>query len=139
MLAVECRCKFADVPFSLYSTTIIMAWIRQRKPNPEPPKSDATPLIDIPEDEQWRLINESGVLHKISSDEAPTDSEYTSMDEILDTSMIIIPFCSLLLLMDILIHNQYGRQASFKELFHGTSSRGPILALFNGSLIDSSS
>ncbi|KAJ3971263.1 hypothetical protein EV361DRAFT_230160 [Lentinula raphanica] len=112
-----------------------MARIRQRKPNPEPPKSDATPLIDIPEDEQWRLINESGVLHKISSDErrsdlTPTDSEYTLMDEILDTSMIIIPFCSLLLLMDILIHNQYGRQASLKELFDGMSSRGPILALF---------
>ncbi|KAJ3724777.1 hypothetical protein C8R42DRAFT_764594 [Lentinula raphanica] len=114
-----------------------MARIRQRKPNPEPPKSDATPLIDIPEDEQWRLINESGVLHKRSSDERRSelmlmDSEYTSMDEILDTSMIIITLLLstpthgyVQLGQKSLIHNQYGRQASFKELFDGMSSRGP--------------
>ncbi|KAJ3987208.1 hypothetical protein F5890DRAFT_1571850 [Lentinula detonsa] len=113
-----------------------MPRIRQRKPEAKLPKSDDTPLIDIPEEEQWRLINESGVLHKISSDQRQsesTDSEYTLMDEILDTSMIIIPFCSLLILMDILIHNQYGRHASFKELFDGMKSRGPsigVLALF---------
>ncbi|KAJ3999524.1 hypothetical protein F5050DRAFT_1564943 [Lentinula boryana] len=110
-----------------------MPRIRQRKPEAKPPNSDDTPLIDIPEEEQWRLINDTGVLHKISSDQQQsesTDSEYTLMDEILDTSMIIIPFCSLLILMDILIHNQYGRHASFKELFDGMKSRGPILALF---------
>ncbi|KAH7879708.1 uncharacterized protein C8R40DRAFT_1082971 [Lentinula edodes] len=110
-----------------------MPRIRQRRPNTDPPKSDAKPLIDIPEEEQWRLINESGVLHKINSNQRPsesTDSEYSLMDEILDTNMIIIPFCSILLLMDILIHNQYGRHASFKELFDSMSSRGPILALF---------
>ncbi|KAJ3894583.1 hypothetical protein GG344DRAFT_40646 [Lentinula edodes] len=105
-----------------------MPRIRQRRPNTDPPKSDAKPLIDIPEEEQWRLINESGVLHKINSNQRPsesTDSEYSLMDEILDTNMIIIPFCSILLLMDILIHNQYGRHASFKELFDSMSSRGP--------------
>ncbi|KAJ4466507.1 hypothetical protein J3R30DRAFT_3586965 [Lentinula aciculospora] len=110
-----------------------MPRIRQRKPNLDPPISETKPLLDIPEDEQWRLINESGVLQQINSDQRPSeskDSEYSLMDEILDTSMIIIPFCSILLLMDILIHNQYGRHASFKELFDGMSSRGPILALF---------
>ncbi|KAJ3811923.1 hypothetical protein EV368DRAFT_34211 [Lentinula lateritia] len=105
-----------------------MPRIRQRKPNTDPPETDVKPLIDIPEEEQWRLINESGVLHKINSNQRPSesaDSEYSLMDEILDTNMIIIPFCSILLLMDILIHNQYGRHASFKELFDSMSSRGP--------------
>lgn len=73
------------------------------------PSSDTEPLIKISEDEQWRLINESGVLHKITDRNSGDDSEvksddpspYPLVDEILDTGLLIIPFCFLLLLMDM--------------------------------------
>lgn len=77
---------------------------RQRKPAAVP----SEPLIKISEDEQWRLINESGVLHKISGQENPVDevkpeepSPFPLVDEILDTSLLIIPFCSLLIVMEM--------------------------------------
>ncbi|KAF9075927.1 hypothetical protein BDP27DRAFT_1314738 [Rhodocollybia butyracea] len=114
-----------------------MPRMRLRKPSKETPSSDTKPLVEISEDEQWRLINESGVLNKVS-DQSPSNttahaedpSPYPLVDEILDTSMWIMPFCSILLIMEVLIHTQYGRHATSKELVDRLCSGGPILALF---------
>jgi len=64
------------------------------------------PLIEIPEDEQWRLIKQTGILSSASLDTAPTtnpaSNEVMSLsDEIFNSILLIIPFSSILLLMEM--------------------------------------
>jgi len=96
------------------------------------------PLIDITEDEQWRLINQSGILQnpalvqgsRVESTVDVEEEEISLCDEIFNAVMLIIPFSSLLLLMEILIHHQYGKTASFDILTDRMLSGVPILSLF---------
>jgi len=82
---------------------------------------------DIPEDEQWRLINESGVLNKVNS---AYDGEVPLAEEIFNAITIIIPISFLLLLMEILIHFQYGKHPSLHALVDRMLSGVPILSIF---------
>ena len=79
------------------------------------PAKPANPLIKITEDEQWRLINQSGILQNRALVEESTGVESTVdveednislCDEIFNAVMLIIPFSSLLLLMEMYVsHN----------------------------------
>lgn len=79
------------------------------------PAKPAKPLIEITEDEQWRLINQSGILQNRALVEESTRVESTIdveednislCDEIFNAVMLIIPFSSLLLLMEMYVsHN----------------------------------
>jgi hypothetical protein len=94
-----------------------------------------SPTTEIPEDEQWRLINESGILSNVPRAQVTDDEEATPADEIFNAVLLIIPFSFLLLLMEMfvsslsgeptlteiswqsrLIHYQYGKQPSFQAL-----------------------
>jgi hypothetical protein len=96
------------------------------------------PLIDITEDEQWRLINQSGILQnpalvqesRIQSTVDVEDEDISLCDEIFNAVTLIIPFSSLLLLMEILIHHQYGKTASLEILTDRMLPGVPILSLF---------
>jgi hypothetical protein len=63
---------------------------------------------EIPEDEQWRLVNESGILGKVSSinkkqvtnDE---DEATTLAEELFGAVLLIIPFSFLLLMMEMFV------------------------------------
>lgn len=60
--------------------------------------------MEIPEDEQWRLVNESGILGKVTSIPKPQadDEEDNSFgEEIFNAVVLIIPISSLLLLMEM--------------------------------------
>ncbi|KAI5893772.1 uncharacterized protein SCHCODRAFT_02622724 [Schizophyllum commune H4-8] len=167
-------------------------------PNPHPP-------LDIPEDEQWRLIQESGVLdglkrpsevraeaeatgqppprapkeplvkgvpkgpgastsrgtplvkeikpgeeitleHLTSPGAASLAAEDTTPDhneptpdpneptpfaeEIFQTASLLIPFTFCLVLMDVLIHQQYGQEARLWDILDRLVSAVPILAVF---------
>ncbi|KIJ56732.1 hypothetical protein M422DRAFT_22889 [Sphaerobolus stellatus SS14] len=60
---------------------------------------------EISETEQWRLIQESGVLNSIQK---PSPSqEPDTFDRIFDTVLFVIPFSFLYLMMDIIVHQQY--------------------------------
>lgn len=69
------------------------------------------PLIDITEDEQWRLINQSGILQnpalvqesRVESTVDVEEEEISLCDEIFNAVMLIIPFSSLLLLMEMYV------------------------------------
>jgi hypothetical protein len=72
----------------------------------------AKPLIEITEDEQWRLINQSGILQnptlvqESTSIESTVDVEEDNLplcDEIFNAVMLIIPFSSLLLLTEMYV------------------------------------
>jgi len=120
---------------------------RQRKPASKgdsvtspskmsPPSNPAKPLIEITEDEQWRLINQSGILQnralvQESRDESTVEEEDLSLcDEIFNAVLLIIPFSSLLLLMEILIRHQYGKTASVADIMEKMLPGVPILSLF---------
>ncbi|KAF8627227.1 hypothetical protein AX15_004465 [Amanita polypyramis BW_CC] len=96
-------------------------------------KSDENLLI--PEDEQWRLAKESGLLSKINGSSpklsVEDDSEDLSLgDEILNVAFLLIPFSFLLLMMDILIHFQYGKDPPLWELGERMLTGVPILSVF---------
>jgi hypothetical protein len=59
----------------------------------------------IPEDEQWRLVNESGVIQGLVSQipkrERETIEPLTFGDEIFNTLAFLIPFSSLYFCMDM--------------------------------------
>ena len=60
---------------------------------------------DIPEDEQWRLVSESGVLQglvsQVPEQERETVETLTFGDEIFNTLVFIIPFSTLYFCMDM--------------------------------------
>jgi len=72
-----------------------------------PHYNPAKPLIKISEDEQWRLINQSGILQNralvqesgIESTIVEEEENLSLCDEIFNAVLLIIPFSSLLLLM----------------------------------------
>ena len=66
-------------------------------------KSNAN--LVVPEDEQWRLIRESGVLQnigttqpKVSSEDGPEPDE-----EMFNAVLLVIPFSFILLMMDMYV------------------------------------
>jgi len=92
--------------------------------------------ISIPKEEQWRLVKESGVLNAapLSTSKSTPLTEDESVgglaEEILDAMMFIIPINFLLLMMEILIHYQYGRHPTLKALVDRTLQSAPILSIF---------
>ncbi|KAJ7667936.1 hypothetical protein DFH06DRAFT_233663 [Mycena polygramma] len=92
-----------------------------------PSPSDSTPL-NIPAEEQWRLINESGVLRKVGSPAEP--NELPLGEEIFNSLLLITPCSFLLLLMEILIYNQYGQEVNLKTLVDRMVEGVPILSIF---------
>ncbi|KAG2042940.1 hypothetical protein BDR03DRAFT_989972 [Suillus americanus] len=92
-------------------------------------------LVEISEDEQWRLIEQTGVLRKISDTQKPgetTDNvESLSLaDEIFNAVTYIIPLTSFLIMMDILIHQQYAKQPTAGEIAGRLITNFPILSIF---------
>jgi len=64
------------------------------------------PLVEISEDEQWRLIQESGVLRKISDTQKPEETTdnvepLPLAEEIFNAVILIIPFTCFLIMMDM--------------------------------------
>ena len=70
-----------------------------------PSEAFGTSTTDILEDEQWRLVNESGVLQGLASQipkqECETVETHTFGDEIFNTLAFLIPFSSLHFCMDM--------------------------------------
>ena len=109
-----------------------------RKAEPLKPTEE----VKLSEEEQWRLINESGVLERLSRT-GHDDSKFTEVetrsplpDEIFNATLLIIPFSFLLLMFEMcvisrslehrradmtydpprLIHHQYAKQPSLRDL-----------------------
>lgn len=76
-------------------------------PRPAPAK----PLIEIPEDEKWRLINQTGILKSAALNSEPStetlqgpaleEEALSTGDEIFNAILLIIPFSAILLLMEV--------------------------------------
>ncbi|KAF9452471.1 hypothetical protein P691DRAFT_804605 [Macrolepiota fuliginosa MF-IS2] len=107
------------------------------KPSDSSQKEHPKPLVDISEDEQWRLINESGVLRNIPRLNQTTPDSVDSEDpdnptfgeEIFNTITYLVPFSFLLILMEILIHYQYKEKATLNNLLDRMISGVPIMSI----------
>jgi hypothetical protein len=72
-------------------------------------ETPSNPLIQIPEEEQQRLIQESGVLNKITrggqndqtNTSTPEETATPFFDEFFNTLFLLVPFSFLLLLMEL--------------------------------------
>ncbi|KAF8192508.1 hypothetical protein BJ912DRAFT_1057867 [Pholiota molesta] len=105
-------------------------------PRPAPAK----PLIEIPEDEKWRLINQTGILKSAALNSEPSteslqgpaleEETLSTGDEIFNAILLIIPFSAILLLMEVLIRHQYGKEATMEVIMDRMGSGVPILSLF---------
>ncbi|KAK0490969.1 hypothetical protein IW261DRAFT_1556134 [Armillaria novae-zelandiae] len=123
-------------------------------------KIPSKPLIQLSEEEQWRLINESGVLHQVAVAEGAPSSEGIKQmkeedsplaEEMFGAVILIIPFTFLFVMMEMcatffvtfirifspagnaqesLIHQQYGKVATLKILTDKLISGVPILSVF---------
>ncbi|KIM68614.1 hypothetical protein SCLCIDRAFT_105377 [Scleroderma citrinum Foug A] len=99
--------------------------------------SDDLQDIKISEEEQWRLVRESGVLSKVAvntdakeSKSEPNDGPGALAEEIFDAAIIIMPMTFFLILMEILIHHQYARQPTFREVVQKLLNTLPIMSVF---------
>ncbi|KDQ07475.1 hypothetical protein BOTBODRAFT_59970 [Botryobasidium botryosum FD-172 SS1] len=109
-------------------------------PLARPPASDEE-TEDIPEDEQWRLIEKSGVLNHIQRNDASKSPDVAPnaapgyergdfSDEVFNSILYIIPFAFVYLMMDIMVHQQYGKHLTIPQAFLGMARPLPFLSLF---------
>lgn len=90
---------------------------------------------EITEEEQWRIINETGLLKQLptpprTSNVQESEEETPFAEEILNAMLLIAPFTFLLVMMDIAVHQQYARKASLKDIGDRLASALPILSIF---------
>lgn len=83
---------------------------KQRKS--KAPKQSSSKIEEIPEDEQWRIIEQSGVLKNIprsppsekKAEEEIDDEPFSPFcTEIYNAILLIIPFSSLYVMMDMYV------------------------------------
>ena len=82
---------------------------KNRKKAARQEEKPPTPLLDISEQDQWRIIRESGILQKLPTDTAaqPAAAEEPLLspltEEIFAALALIIPHASLLLLFEMYV------------------------------------
>ncbi|KAL4075934.1 hypothetical protein J3A83DRAFT_4157339 [Scleroderma citrinum] len=105
--------------------------VKNRKSAPKTSQGDPKD-VDIPEEEQWRLVRESGVLSEVApvAKNEPNDGPLPLAEEIFDASVIIMPMTFFLIMMEILIHHQYGRQPTLGEVAQKLLTTVPIMSIF---------
>ncbi|KAI5124841.1 hypothetical protein M0805_007275 [Coniferiporia weirii] len=122
---------------------------KQRKQKNRP--ASGNPLSkseEIPGDEQWRIIEQSGVLKNIPLNKSPSaglpsastldkaevadDEDFFSplCNEIFNTVLLAIPFSSLYIMMDVLTHRQYAQMITTWSIIENALWGVPLLFLF---------
>ncbi|KAL1709240.1 hypothetical protein EV121DRAFT_286882 [Schizophyllum commune] len=106
----------------------------------EPPKgagasgSRGTPLVkEIKPGEEITLehLTSPGAASLAAEDTTPDPNEPTPFaEEIFQTASLLIPFTFCLVLMDVLIYQQYGQEAGLWDILDRLVSAVPILAVF---------
>ncbi|GBE79138.1 hypothetical protein BKA93DRAFT_138881 [Sparassis latifolia] len=102
------------------------------------------PAAEISEEDQQRIITESGILNRLrvrededesvirrrQQDEDEDEDRLPLAEEVFNATLLIIPMASLLFLMEILVHWQYGRKPTYRALAERMLSGIPILSIF---------
>lgn len=134
--------------FSFAATSLLprLTMARIRKARPDTKAAGENHNVDISEEEQWRIINDTGILKQVPRDMKPSRPEPSGeaaeeeglspfVEEMFNTTMLIIPMSFMLLMMEMcvaeasscryangfiprhsLVHYQYGRKPEMREL-----------------------
>jgi len=88
---------------SNFSVTLSIM-VKSRKATTQAPEPSPK-LVDISEEEQWRLVNETGILKKAipTANVATVEEDTPLAEEIFGAVALIIPFSFLLLLFDMCV------------------------------------
>ncbi|KAF9344817.1 hypothetical protein BGX26_003861 [Mortierella sp. AD094] len=74
--------------------------------------SSESDIDEIPDPEKWRIIKESGIMEQVGTSEKPrqqdTPIDDSDRDYIFEGVFFSIPTTCLFIVMDILVHRQYG-------------------------------
>ncbi|KAI9291156.1 hypothetical protein K502DRAFT_368675 [Neoconidiobolus thromboides FSU 785] len=88
-------------------------------------------IDDIPEDEKWRLIKQSGILDKVKEKEEKVDFTKPPPDDfIFDSIIYSIPFTTFYSIMELLIFKQYGEPFEILDLIKCFIRIFPALCFF---------
>ncbi|KAG8713355.1 hypothetical protein FRC11_012481 [Ceratobasidium sp. 423] len=82
-------------------------------------------LGEIPQDEQMRLIKDTGILDRLPAEKEEQLSPLA--DSILDTAIMAIPLSTLYIVLDLLVQQQYAQQPTVKEELGRVVTNVPIL------------
>ncbi|KAF9190635.1 hypothetical protein BGZ51_008382 [Haplosporangium sp. Z 767] len=90
--------------------------------------SDSSGIDDIPEQEKWRLIKESGIIEQVNANDGRSKAtqshrhhhkhDDTERDYIFEGIFFSIPTTCLFVVMDILVHRQFGETYGGSDIFH---------------------
>ncbi|KAG0250776.1 hypothetical protein BG011_008111 [Mortierella polycephala] len=91
--------------------------------------SDSSGIDDIPEQEKWRLIKESGIIEQINANDDRSKATHShghhhhkhddaERDYIFEGIFFSIPTTCLFVVMDILVHRQFGETYGGSDIFH---------------------
>ena len=101
---------FCHIRQSMSRVTRDNSMVRQRRDLNKTPAPKGNGNLVIPDDEQWRLVKESGLLNTIdTASPKPTTEEpdeYSLVDEAFDAALLVIPFSFLLFMMDMSVSCQ---------------------------------
>ncbi|KAF9582910.1 hypothetical protein BGW38_010600 [Lunasporangiospora selenospora] len=108
------------------TTAAVQRRASSKKTNGSSPLA-AAPQEDIEDSEKWRLIKESGILGKvprsstlkakyIQDEEEHDDDDELERDYIFEGIFFSIPTASLFIVMDILVHRQFGEGYALNQI-----------------------
>ncbi|KND01891.1 uncharacterized protein SPPG_03677 [Spizellomyces punctatus DAOM BR117] len=110
---------------------------KQVKPKKKGPDqvSDNPPLVNLSQEEQWRIINESGVLHQIKAEDTKEQRSGSKQEEeptVLVALLLTIPLTVLHGTLEYVVHLQYDflQEFTWSRILSRQVPLAPVLALF---------
>ncbi|KAF9572431.1 hypothetical protein EC968_009909 [Mortierella alpina] len=99
--------------------------------------SDSSDIDDIPDPEKWRIIKESGIMDQVKAgDESRRVSnkrrhrqhdDDKDRDYVFEGIFFSIPTTCLFVVMDILVHRQFGEDYGASDIFHKVIKVFPVI------------
>ncbi|KAF9276213.1 hypothetical protein BGZ68_010191 [Mortierella alpina] len=99
--------------------------------------SDSSDIDDIPDPEKWRIIKESGIMEQVKAgDESRRlgnkrrhrrHDDDKDRDYVFEGIFFSIPTTCLFVVMDILVHRQFGEEYGTSDIFHKVIKVFPVI------------
>ncbi|KAF9946259.1 hypothetical protein BGZ72_000482 [Mortierella alpina] len=99
--------------------------------------SDSSDIDDIPDPEKWRIIKESGIMEQVKAGDdrqrlgnkrrRRQHDDDKDRDYVFEGIFFSIPTTCLFVVMDILVHRQFGEDYGASDIFHKVIKVFPVI------------